>query len=87
MNQEQDQRRGIEVLRDPLANRGSAFTPDERRALCLEALLPAGVSSPAQQAERAYATIASLAEPLAKYRELTGLQDRNEYLFYRPPLL
>lgn len=71
------------ILRSPLLNRGSAFSVEERQSLHLEALLPAGVNTQAQQAARAYAVIESTATPLARYRELMSLQDRNEYLFYR----
>ncbi|MGI9325685.1 MAG: NAD-dependent malic enzyme [Pseudomonadales bacterium] len=74
---------GIELLHDPLRNKGSAFTAQERQALSLEGVLPARYNTQDQQAERAWNTIQSLPEPLAKYRELSGLQDRNEYLYYR----
>lgn len=71
------------LMWDPLINKGSAFTPEERRHFGLEGLLPAGISTQEQQATRAYASVAAAATPLAKYRELTALQDRNEYLYYR----
>jgi malate dehydrogenase (oxaloacetate-decarboxylating) len=41
-------------LRDPRVNRGSAFTAAERAALGLEGLLPAGVLSLDDQADRSY---------------------------------
>jgi malic enzyme len=71
------------MLVSPLLNRGTAFSHAERAEYCLEGLLPAGVSDMAGQVVRAYATLGNLHEPLAKYRELAALQDRNEYLFYR----
>ncbi|MCR9277182.1 MAG: NAD-dependent malic enzyme [Pseudomonadaceae bacterium] len=71
------------VLQTPLLNRGSAFTLAQRRQLGIEALLPAGVNTLEQQAERAYRVVASQRTPIGKYRELMGLQDRSEYLFYR----
>jgi malate dehydrogenase (oxaloacetate-decarboxylating) len=37
--------RGTAVLATPLLNRGTAFTPEERRALGLVGLLPEGVST------------------------------------------
>lgn len=73
----------VGVLQNPLLNRGSAFTLAERRELGIEALLPAGVNTLQQQADRAYKVVASQATPIGKYRELMSLQDRNEYLFYR----
>lgn len=71
------------ILHHPLKNKGLAFSHAERAALGIEALLPAAVRSQAAQAKQAYQHIASMHEPLAKYRELMSLQDRNEYLFYR----
>lgn len=71
------------ILQTPLLNRGSAFTLAQRRALGIEALLPAGVNTLEQQADRAYRVVASQATPIGKYRELMSLQDRSEYLFYR----
>ena len=70
-------------MRDPLLNKGSAFTKEERQLLGLSGLLPWGVNTQDQQVARAYSTLASIEEPLARYRELAALQDRNEYLYYR----
>jgi malate dehydrogenase (oxaloacetate-decarboxylating) len=47
---------GRAVLRDPRSNRGTAFTPDERRALGPEGLLPAGVQTLDEQARRTEGT-------------------------------
>lgn len=76
-------RRGMDLLRDPLLNKGSAFSPAERQAFGLDGLLPSGTNTLAQQARRIYASIAALPEPLQRYTELTQLQDRNEHLFYK----
>jgi malic enzyme len=76
-------RRGQELLRDPLLNKGTAFTDVERGEFGLEGLLPAGTNTLEQQARRIYASIAELPEPLQRYAELTQLQDRNEHLFYK----
>jgi malate dehydrogenase (oxaloacetate-decarboxylating) len=75
--------RGAALLREPLANKGSAFGASERRALGLDGLLPWHVSSFEEQSQRAYANIARKAVPLEKYVGLSALQDRNERLFYR----
>ncbi|MEQ8484949.1 MAG: NAD-dependent malic enzyme [Pseudomonadales bacterium] len=77
------QLRGHALLRDPLLNKGSAFTPDERRQLGLVGLLPPTHNSQDQQAVRAYDRLSSVTDPLARYRELAALQDRNEHLYYR----
>ena len=42
-------KRGREVLRDALVNKGTAFTDEEREALGLRGLLPAGVATVEQQ--------------------------------------
>jgi malic enzyme len=64
-------------------NRSTAFSPEDRRELGLEGLLPDVVSSMEQQARRAYASIVRRTEPLDRYLGLAALQDRNEHLFYR----
>ena len=40
-----DQLRGQDLLRDPARNKGTAFTPDERRKYGLEGLLPPAVTT------------------------------------------
>lgn len=75
--------RGAELYRDPLLNKGSAFSPQERAALGLDGLLPSRVNTMAQQVRRIHMTLDRLRDPFDKYLELSGLQDRNEQLFYR----
>ena len=76
-------KRGYDVIRDPLLNKGTAFTTEERKTLGLTGLLPSEVNTMDQQAKRAYAGIERQTDPLARYVALSALQDRNEYLFYR----
>ena len=76
-------RRGRDVLCDALLNKGTAFTPDERRALGLEGLLPDSVSTLEEQVARAYGHFEAKSDPLEKYIGMIALQDRNEVLFYR----
>lgn len=75
--------RGAELLRDPLLNKGSAYTADERKVFGLDGLLPSQHNTIEQQARRIVSEITALPEPLQRYSELSQLQDRNEYLFYR----
>ena len=75
--------RGAELYRDPLLNKGTAFTPQERALLGLDGLMPSRVNTMAQQARRVQMTLDRLHDPFDKYLELAGLQDRNEQLFYR----
>lgn len=71
------------MLRDPLLNKGSAFSREERDLLGLEGLLPATRNSQDQQAVRFYERLSTVSDPLARYRDLSALQDRNEHLYYR----
>jgi malate dehydrogenase (oxaloacetate-decarboxylating)(NADP+) len=76
-------RRGMDVLRDPLLNKGTAFTEKERAALGLRGLLPPHVLSQAEQAQRFLANLRKLTDPLDKFVALNSLHDRNEALFFR----
>jgi malate dehydrogenase (oxaloacetate-decarboxylating) len=75
--------RGRALLRDPLLNRGTAFTADERSALGLEGLLPAAVLSLDDQARRAYGQYHAQSDELARNTFLASVRQRNEVLFYK----
>jgi malate dehydrogenase (oxaloacetate-decarboxylating)(NADP+) len=75
--------RGMELLRDPLLNKGTAFTEREREALGLRGLLPAHVFSLDEQAERMLENLRRLPNDLEKFIALNTLHDRNETLFFR----
>ncbi|MGB6995642.1 MAG: oxaloacetate-decarboxylating malate dehydrogenase, partial [Thermoanaerobaculia bacterium] len=75
--------RGAELLALPIYNKGTAFTTEERAAFGLDGLLPETVSTMDLQARRIYESIVRKPEPLEQYIGLAGLQDRNEYLYYR----
>ena len=74
---------GSELLSDPMLNRGTAFTLEERKALDLVGLLPSAVTTLDEQAKRAYAQYQQQPNDLTKNVFLTALQDRNEVLLYR----
>src|SRR5208282_3618119 len=74
---------GLALLRDPLLNKGTAFTDRERDALGLRGLLPAHVLSMKEQAERVLTNLRRLPTDLDKYVALNSLHDRNEALFFR----
>ena len=78
-----DHPHGMALLRDPLLNKGTAFTEQERDALGLRGLLPAHVLSMQAQAERVMTNLRRLPNDLEKYVALNGLHDRNEALFFR----
>lgn len=75
--------RGRALVNDPIYNKGTAFTAEERRTFGLTGLLPTSVSDLALQEERAYAHITRKTDPLERYIGMAALQDRNETLFYR----
>jgi malate dehydrogenase (oxaloacetate-decarboxylating)(NADP+) len=75
--------RGVTLLRDPIRNRGTAFSEEERDRLGLRGLLPPRINTIDEQVRRALANIRREQTPLEKYLWLTALQDRNETLFYR----
>ncbi len=81
--QPSDSPRGLALLRDPLLNKGTAFTDQERDALGLRGFLPAHVFSMQTQVERVMANLRELPNDLAKYVALNELHDRNEALFFR----
>ncbi|MBF0499348.1 MAG: NAD-dependent malic enzyme [Candidatus Riflebacteria bacterium] len=76
-------KKGQAILRDPFTNKGSGFTARERVELELDGLLPPLVNNMKQQLERVYENYSNRANNIDKYIFLTGLQDRNETLFFR----
>ena len=75
--------RGQQLITDPLLNKGSNFTIEERAALELTGLLPHGVSSIEEQVARSYESYQRKPDDLERYLYLLGLLNRNETLFYR----
>ncbi|GAA2211553.1 oxaloacetate-decarboxylating malate dehydrogenase [Nonomuraea monospora] len=71
------------VLEDPLLNKDTAFSAAERASLGLDGLIPPVVESLHEQAARAYMQYGRQPTDLARSIFLSGLQDRNEVLFYR----
>jgi malate dehydrogenase (oxaloacetate-decarboxylating)(NADP+) len=80
---ETDQPHGMALLRDPLLNKGTGFSDQERDALGLRGLLPAHVLSMQAQAERVLTNLRQQPNDLQKYVALNALHDRNEALFFR----
>src|SRR5271165_4041583 len=75
--------RGLALLRDPLLNKGTAFTEIERDRFGLRGLLPGHILTMEMQADRILENLRSLPNNLQKYVALTELHDRNETLFFR----
>jgi malate dehydrogenase (oxaloacetate-decarboxylating) len=73
---------GYELLNDPLLNKGTAFTEEERDAFELHGLLPPHVAELDYQVKRRLDAFRGLGSDLSRYTFLRGLQDSNETLFY-----
>jgi malate dehydrogenase (oxaloacetate-decarboxylating) len=73
---------GVALLEDPISNRGTAFTSEERVRLGLDGLLPPAVETLEQQTARAYEAYRRKADDLEKHIYLRALQDTNETLCY-----
>ncbi len=79
----EDLPQGRDLLRDPMLNKGLAFTPEERKALRLEGLLPVHVFSLQAQVQRVIENVRAKPSDLEKYIYLTGIHERNKTLFFR----
>ena len=75
--------RGVLLLRDPLLNKGTAFSEAERDAFGLRGLLPAHVLTIEEQAARIMDSLRRMPDDLERYVLLNALHDRNETLFFR----
>lgn len=76
------QQTDYDLIRNPLLNKGSAFTDEERKAFRLHGLIPPAVSTLENQCQRSYLVFKSKPTDLEKYIYLRDLQDSNETLFY-----
>ncbi len=75
--------RGTALLREPLLNKGTAFSAKERDAFGLRGLLPPRINTQADQVKRVLENFRRKPSDLEKYINLAALHDRNETLFYR----
>ncbi|HAT9490439.1 TPA: oxaloacetate-decarboxylating malate dehydrogenase [Legionella pneumophila subsp. pneumophila] len=76
-------KRGIDLLRDPILNKGTAFSLQERDEFALHGLIPTTVETLEQQVIRCLDAYSAKENPLEKHIYLRALQDRNEVLYYR----
>lgn len=73
----------MDLLRDPILNKGTAFSLQERDEFALHGLIPTTVETLEQQVIRCLDAYSAKENPLEKHIYLRALQDRNEVLFYR----
>lgn len=75
--------RGLQVIQNPMLNRGTGFSASERERLGLRGLVPPRCQGLEQQMSRVMHSLKRCATPLDKHQYLSGLMDRNTTLFYR----
>lgn len=73
---------GKELLNNPRLNKGSAFTPAERRQFDLETLLPTASNTLDEQVDRAYGQYVMLPTPLLKNAFCESMRVQNQVLYY-----
>ncbi|TSA81107.1 NAD-dependent malic enzyme [Deinococcus detaillensis] len=73
---------GFSLLHIPLLNKSTGFTPEERRFLGLEGLVPPHTSTFEEQKQRTFQRYLQQVTDLDKHEFMRALQDRNEVLFY-----
>ncbi|RUR11675.1 NAD-dependent malic enzyme [Legionella sp. km772] len=76
-------KRGRDLLRDPLLNKSTAFTRQEKDEFHLHGLLPNVTETLEEQVIRCKDAYSAKTTPLEKHIYLRALQDTNEVLFYR----
>ena len=76
-------KRGLDLLRDPARNKGTAFSLAERRAMGLEGLLPSQVESLETQVQRSWEAFRALQGNLQRFAFVDGLRRSNLVLFHR----
>jgi malate dehydrogenase (oxaloacetate-decarboxylating)(NADP+) len=74
---------GLELLRNPFLNKGTAFTEAERDRLMLRGLLPPRILTMEQQYAKVLESVRRKPTDLGKYITLMALYDRNITLFYK----
>lgn len=76
-------KRGVDLLHDPLLNKSTAFTEQERQALGLVGLVPDATEPEDLQLRRVLLQLGHKNTDLDRYIYLVNLLDHDETLFYR----
>lgn len=77
------EKRGTLLIEDPLLNKGTAFSQEERMKHGLLGLLPPHIDTLEEQHARSYEAFCDFHTDIEKHIFLRQLQDENETLFYR----
>ncbi|EAE0857189.1 NAD-dependent malic enzyme [Listeria monocytogenes] len=73
---------GFDYMNNPLLNKGTAFSKEERASYQLDGLLPPIIETIEQQAVRIEMQIENSETPLHKHQLLTNLYNENRTLYY-----
>ena len=76
-------KRGLDLLQDPILNKSTAFTEQEKQALGLVGLIPDVTETQNTQLQRVMMQLSRQPNDLARYIYLINLLDHDETLFYR----
>ena len=74
---------GLDLLREPLLNKSTAFTSEEQSALGLTGLVPDGVDTVENQLARVQMQLGQKTADIDKYIYLSSLQDNDETLYFK----
>lgn len=74
---------GVDLLRDSLLNKSTAFSTEERIHFGLDGLIPPTIETLEEQVNRCLEAYSAKETPLEKHIYLRALQDRSEIIFYR----
>jgi malate dehydrogenase (oxaloacetate-decarboxylating) len=74
--------RGKQLMEEPILNKGSAFTFEERETFHLRHHLPFEYHDLSIQVKRASDQLFSRSDPVLQYSFLRSLRDQNQVLFY-----
>ena len=73
---------GHALLAEPLLNKGTAFSEEERVAFELHGLLPPHVGTLDEQVSRRMAALRAFSDGRERFVFLRGLQDTDDTLYY-----
>jgi malate dehydrogenase (oxaloacetate-decarboxylating) len=73
---------GLDLINNPMLNKGTAFTEEERSAFRLHGLLPPHVGTLDEQVKRRLKVLRAFETDFERYAFLRELQDSDETLFY-----
>ncbi|EWM23085.1 malic enzyme, partial [Nannochloropsis gaditana] len=76
-------KRGVDIVQDPLYNKGTGFQHGERDRLNIRGLLPPRYLDFKTQIDRVMSNLRNQGDDMRKHIYLTELHDRNETLFHR----